>query len=242
MPSRQEYEDIAAAIIQPYLSSPTDAWKGIYRLLLWYEQGVPHIVETSSLGKRAWRDRARRIELELANAYGCAPHEVLYKVDALMQHKLLRRLQRQNPLGMGFTVSLVILLRHFSNPQYKFLTEEEIGSRVFADIQDPPRRASDIVIVEGLQETAIISAKWSIRHDRLKDWLNECAFYKEHRTSLKFYVATNEFMSARLRLVADDACIDGVFHVNRELLLLANQQNGRLDPIKDLTALLAHFQ
>ena len=53
---------------------------------------------------------------------------------------------------------------------------------------------------------AVISAKWSMRHDRLSDITNECPVYKaahqriyrQSQTGLSYFVVTNEYDPSRL--------------------------------------------
>jgi hypothetical protein len=152
-------------------------------------------------------------------------------------------MQVQNPVGIGFTLSLTLLLKKFGAASgYDFHTEEAIGQRIFVGLKDAPRRASDIVVTKDSDEVAIISAKWSVRHDRLKDLLEECEYFRVVRAPLKFYVATNEYMPARLSKLLVNRCIENVFHVNRSLLVTVNNNDSRLASIRDLSDLLALFQ
>ena len=89
----------------------------------------------------------------------------------------------------------------------------------------------------------IISAKWSLRHDRLSDITNECPVYKasyqriyrtNERPELKYFVATNEFDPARLNKILDDSCVNGVVHVHKPAVTEVCQLDGRLDELIDL--------
>lgn len=242
MPSRTQICQIVESILQGY-ATPQEAWKGIYRALLWYEEGVPHIVEANSLRRGAWRQRAKQAEVELARAFRCAPNQVEKRLDQLMKHPSLQGFQRQNFLGIGFICAVGYLLRTWTPSRYTFLDEVLVGAQghVFQDIARPPRRAIDIVALVDSTEYAIVSVKWSIRHDRLRDLLDECRVYKDHRPKVKFLVVTNEFMPARLRRIIENPCVDQVFHVNRDLLLRVNEGNGRLIGLKDLSELPREF-
>jgi hypothetical protein len=60
--------------------------------------------------------------------------------------------------------------------------------------------------------------------------------------SLKFYVVTNEFDSARLQKVLAYPSIDGVFHVRRDLVWqVYGGVTGPLANLKDLTDFFALF-
>jgi len=93
----------------------------------------------------------------------------------------------------------------------------------------------------GSTEYAIVSTKWSIRHDRLRDLLDECRVYKDHRPTVKFLVVTNEFMPARLKRLIENPCIDKVFHVNQDLVKRVNNGDGRLSGLEDLSHLHREF-
>lgn len=227
--------------MQVYVSNLAEYWKGVYETLLWYTEEVPHIVEANSLREGAWRKRAQRVEGMLAKAFACSPEDVEGRLDQLMKQPNLQGEQRQNPLGIGFVCAVAGLLRYHC-PNYTFLDEAPVGTAVFKDVKHPPRRAIDIVALKGGKERAIISVKWSIRHDRLRDLLDECTVYKKHRPKLKFYVVTNEFMPARLRKLIEDPCVDEVFHVNREMVLEVNNGNSRLVGLKDFGDIIVEFR
>jgi len=57
-----------------------------------------------------------------------------------------------------------------------------------------------------------------------------------------YFVVTNEFGPARLKKVLDNQCKNGLFHVNRALLLKVHDGNGRLSGIEDLTDLFRYFE
>ena len=173
---------------------------------------------------------------------GCPAGEVQDQVGSLFRQKAFEGMQVQNPLGIGFTLSLALLLKRFCpSSGYDFHTEEAIGQDVCVGLKDAPRRASDIVVTRAGDEVAIISAKWSVRHDRLKDLLEECEYFRVVRPSVDFYVATNEYMPARLRKLLVNRCIEDTFHVNRSLLMLANGGNNRLAGVRDLSELFTRF-
>ena len=242
MPSRGEYETVARQVLAPHLTNTTTAWRGVYKLLLWFEHGVPHIIDGNRLTRGIWRARAEAVGAALAKEFDCAIRAVPNQVDLLLRNSIFKRPpQRQNPLGIGFVSSLLVLLEHFASPDYQFMPEEAIGKIVFRGIREAPRSAPDIVVVKGDTEIAVVSAKWSLRHDRLKDLKDECNYFKTLMGSLKFYAATNEYDPARLSKVLEDYRIDGLFHVNRGLVVDVAQVDGRLERLFDLSKLLRQF-
>ena len=92
MPTRQDYSRIVRRELKPYLDRPGNAWKGIYRLLMWYEHGVPHIIDADKLKQGPWRERAKLVEKT-----------------------------RQDPLGIGFVEALLFFLRLFAATAARFI-------------------------------------------------------------------------------------------------------------------------
>jgi hypothetical protein len=243
MPTRQEYAEVVRQALAPHLVDATTVWRGVYQLLMWFHQDVPHIMDGDKLARGAWRRRAEAVKVAIAAEFGCDPSEVVNKVDLLVKSPIFaKRPQRQNPLGIGFVASLFTALEHFSSQEYRFFPEEAIGDAVFRGIREAPRSAPDIVAVKNEVEVAVLSAKWSLRHDRLKDLKDECNYFKTLMGSLKFYAVTNEFDPARLNKVLEDYRIDGLFHVNRRLVVDVAQVDSRLQRLADLSDLLGLFR
>ena len=243
MPTRAEYEPVARGILSPHLTGPSSAWRGFYQLLLWFVHGVPHIYDGNMLRKGIWRERAKAVQESLAAEFQCRSEEVPDKVDLLIKSAIFDEPpQRNNPLGIGFVTALFLTLQHFSHTRYQFFSEEDIGEAVFKGIREAPRSRPDIVVVEDSAEIAVISAKWSLRNDRLKDLKDECNYFKTLTRRLKFYAVTNEFSASRLDKVLSDFHIDGTFHVNRRLVVDVAKVNGRLSRLRDLSDLIQLFQ
>src|SRR3990172_1012788 len=115
MPTRRDYSVIVRRELKPYLDQPGNAWKGIYRLLMWYEHGVPHIIDADKLKLGAWRERAKLVEKTLATSFGCKVPEIPAIVDRLVYSEIFSTPpQRQNPLGIGFVEALLYFLETFS--------------------------------------------------------------------------------------------------------------------------------
>lgn len=242
MPSRTQYEEFARRILTPHLQDPSVTWRGLYELLLWFTHDVPHIYDGNMLRRGKWRERAKAVQEALAAEFGCGPAEVADRVDRLVQGTLFDEPpQRNNPLGIGFVAALFIALGQFSSTKYQFFTEEAIGTVVFKGISEAPRSRPDIVVVDGGTEIAVISAKWSLRNDRLKDLKDECNYFKTLKGSLRFYAVTNEFSPSRLDKVLSDFRIDSTFHVNRRLVVDVAKVDGRMDRLRDLSELLGLF-
>ena len=235
MPTRQQIRQFVEEFLQRVVHSASEAWKGIYCLLLWFEEGLLHIVEVNALRTRSWREKSRKAAEWLANRMGCNVSALPEILDGLMRWEELRGFQRQNPLGIGFVYAVRFLLETFNPSSCRFLAEAVVGDQVFPRISHPPRRSVDIVAICNSTEKAIVSVKWSIRHDRMKDLFDECETYKREYPRLKFFTVTNEFMPARLTRLCENPCIDGVFHVCKELVEFVNSQTfARLRDLGDL--------
>jgi len=275
MPSRQ---NIVVDAIQVFTcaflpAQPTlqTAWLGIYQTLLWYEpvnwagfKALLHITEANNLRPsnprkaRAWTQpsewqlRAKAVERYMAEQMNCSSDAIEQRIDLLMKRPDYRDLQRQNPLGIAFTGLARHVLELFGNPAVEYELEVD-ANIVFPGITFPGRSSApsiDILVRRGGIPRAIISAKWSLRHDRMNDITNECPVYKAayqriYRgvdNALRFFVLTNEYSPSRLTKLLNDSCIDALVHVHKPAVTKICQLDNRLDTMLDLTELVAMSQ
>lgn len=244
------------------------AWLGIYQTLLWYEPvnwvgfvELPHIIDSDKLrpsrppgagawtAPNVWQQRALAITEYLAQQLQCPVAEVPNKVDLLMKLPLYRGMQRQNILGNGFVQLIAHVLETFGSSGAQYSTEVSAAT-IFPGVTVPGRSAApslDVLVSVGGIPRAVISVKWSLRHDRVGDITNECPVYKAaynriHRQTrsggLLYYVVTNEYDPARLGKMLSDSCVDGVVHVHRPAVVTVCGLNGRLGQLLDLTDLI----
>ncbi len=261
MPTRDETINTACRIFDTTLSevgdAPEHAFLGVYAALLWYTSAgrgrrkVPHIVNGNRLqppkrGSRptVWVQRARDFEAYLAEHLSCSVRELPGKVDLLMSEPEFSGLQRQNSLGIAFAGLVKHTLQRFGSEHLTYEIEAPADD-VYPGIAFPGRSrapAIDVLVRKSDYPRAVISIKWSLRHDRINDITNECPVYKQAaarlRQALNFYVVTNEFDPARLGKVLDDTCIDGLTHVHRPAVTVVCGGDGRLDEMLDLTGLI----
>lgn len=238
------------------------AWLGIYQTLLWYEpvnllgfDELLHIIDADKLRPassedawsrvKAWQSRAHSVHAYLAQRLGCPASEVKTCVDLLMKLPNYRRKQRQNPLGAAFVGLAEHVLSRFGS-QFVLYETEVKASSIFAGITFPGRSTTprmDILARRNGIPRAIISAKWSLRHDRVNDITNECPVYKAayqriYRqpglADLRYYVITNEYDPARLNKMLHDTCVDGVVHVHKPVVVEVCGLDGRLAQMMDL--------
>lgn len=211
--------------------SLAEAALGIYQVLMWYdgEAHVLHVNESNELLKKAWAARAKLAEDYLATQLGVAPAALPQYVDRMMRLPRWTKpsggpMQRQNPLGNGLRILIAEALQRWGNPSLDYLQEED-ARRWFPGISMPGRSETpkiDVLIVKQGKPRAVVSSKWSIRHDRISDPTNECTSYKaaaiQHQiTNLQFFVISNEFSASRLEKVLRQPCVDGLVHVHTPL-------------------------
>lgn len=211
------------------LPNLAEAALGIYQTLLWYDgpTGVLHINESNELKKTPWATRAGLAEDYLATQLGVPQSALPGMVDRMMRLPRWQGMQRQNPLGNGLRTLAAEVLQRWGGKQLG-IEQEQDASQWFPGIQMPGRSTTpkiDVLALKGKRPRAVISCKWSIRHDRISDPTNECTQYKSAAiqqgipmAQFEYYVLTNEFSPARLEKVLNQPCVDGLIHVHEPLL------------------------
>jgi hypothetical protein len=231
MPSASDRDLVSAefdASVYPSgAASLVEAALGIYQVLLWYDDSahVLHINESNELKRKAWATRAGLAEEYLATQLGVPAAQLPQLMDRMMRLSRWTGVQRQNPLGNGLRTLIAEVLRRWGSPALEYFQEAD-ATRWFPGITLPGRSTApkiDVLAVKGGDPRAVISCKWSIRHDRISDPTNECTSYKaaaiqRQITDLEYHVVSNEFSPARLNKVLDQPCVDGLVHVHTPLL------------------------
>lgn len=268
MPTREQTIADAIRVFEsadyPSGLSKESAWMGVYQALLWCEpvnwlgiSELPHIIDAdklrpSSPAKRRswtnvsiWQKRAQAVGVYLAEQLGCTADDLPSKTDLLMRLPQYEGMQRQNTLGIAFSGVIRHILEKLGSSEISYETEVE-ATRIFPGITLPGRSAApriDVLATGNGIPRAIISAKWSVRHDRLNDITNECPIYKAayeriyrgaSRRGLPYYVITNEYDPARLNKMLSDTCVDSVVHVHKPAVTGVCGMDGRLVHLVDL--------
>jgi hypothetical protein len=265
MPTREQTVADAIQIFEnadyPSGLSAATVWLGIYQTLLWYEpvnwlefSDLPHIIDADKLrpskkrtwtSPNVWQRRAQTLSIFLAKELGCSVDSVLRKTDLLMKQPDYEGMQRQNTLGIAFAGLVKHVLEKFGSVAVSYEAEVEAAT-IFAGITFPGRSSTpriDLLAKCSNIPRVIVSAKWSVRHDRLSDITNECPVYKAayeriyrqaRRDHLLYYVVTNEYDPSRLNKMLDDTCVDGVVHVHKAAVLEVCRLDGRLARLMDL--------
>lgn len=213
-----------------------DAWKIIYELLLWCVtvkgENIPHIVEVNELNRsRIWFERAIHARSYISQELGVKDSDLCAVIDMLIKGLKLTNKQRQNYLGKGFSASLKILLKILLNIDSK----KELSYSSIKGLEDIGRGKVDLALPPPNYQV-LVSTKWSLRHDRLRDLINEATECKRKRPDIIFLVVTNEYQKARLSRVIECEYVDAVYHVHKPLLIALG-----LDPPNSLKDLVDFF-
>jgi len=242
MPTREEIMAFVRQMLEEWAVDIGTIWLCVYRLFLDYVHGVPRITDSNRLRKGVWRDRAKQVEASLAANLHCEPTVVEDYLDVLMTRVYPPGTQKMNPIGIAFACAVVYLMQRFATGEYDWQMEARIGRDVFPGLKDFRRRAVDIVAFHGTKPYAVVSSKWGIRHDRVRDPQEEADTFKSQVPSLKFFVVTNEFDGARLDKVLRYPAIDGVFHIRRDLVWQAHGgMTEQLSNLRDVTEMFKLF-
>jgi hypothetical protein len=242
MPTREEIMTFVRQLFDRWIRTADDSWIALYRLLLDYIHGVPRITDSNRLKRGIWRERAEQVEKVLTTNIQCKNRELEKHVDVFIRKLYQPGIQRMNPIGIAFACAVVYLIQRFSTGKYEWKLEAKIGTEVFPNLTGFRRKSVDIVALHHGVPFAIISSKWGMRHDRIRDPQEEADTYKRELPSLKFFIVTNEFDSARLQKVLTYPSIDGVFHVRRDLVWQAyGGMTDELSNLKELTELFVLF-
>ena len=258
MPTRKQIAEIVKRQFDntPAGSLIETAWLAVYQVLLWHETFdsqtyLPHIIDADKLRPRKlglkpniWAERAANINSFLAQQLASKLDDVHSLCDLLMCSPEYKGRQRQNPLGIGFSELICHILRKFGSENIEYKTEYP-ARQLFPGVQLQSRSKNpsiDVLALKNGVPVAIITTKWSIRHDRLTDVIDESISYRSAamRCGLKVpvFFVTNEFDPARLDKVISNEYVEAVVHVCPKLLLDVCGLNGRLTQLKDLPHLV----
>jgi len=256
MPSRRTTRERAIELFQgadyPEGLDHSTAWLGIYQVLLWlvptqHHGTLPHIIEADKFRSESspWVSRSLCIRSHLCELLKCDEQTLRAKVDLLMQCPGYVGLQRQNPLGIASGELIAHVMSKFGDQALVIRTEVP-ATELFPGVQLQSRSRNprvDIVAFRSGRPVAIISTKWSVRHDRLVDIIDEAISYKTAavRTGREIpcFFVTNEFDPARLDKLIGAQVVDAVIHVHPDLFTKICGLNDRLLLMKNLGYLCA---
>lgn len=155
--------------------------------------------------------------------------------------------KRQNVLGEGFEDLLQILMISVAQlPAQRIIMRTRANKLPGFKSQSNRAReeAPDIAIVSDTHTHLLASVKWSIRHDRQKQFSDELNSYGElldQAQRPQYVIITNEYDPGRLQFICtiephQGFQVDQVYHINPELLLDVLADHDRIDAIRELVS------
>jgi hypothetical protein len=199
-----------------------DAWLAVARLLITCEifdsngwkpfHGSPVLMErnnykVSILGRRNQCLReADAVRDYLAEKLNTSPDNVCGTIGAFFRESKIRPLQPNNPRGHAFRSLVTRVLERFGDPALDLFEEvsphERFPGFSFSGRSKDPR--IDILATRNERPVAILSARWTYRHDRV-DMIDEAREYMpaaaRANPHIAFFGVTSEFGVARLKKV-----------------------------------------
>lgn len=205
---------------------------------------------------------------------GAALDEAIVEIERSAEYYFEMERKRQNVRGEGFEDALEYLFEKVSGVPRAQLKVRTRTTELPGFKLDPPLPKGrkkpkvpkpDIALLSPDNSLTrwIVTAKWSLRQDRLDQFGQEAAYYRDNRiqsSRIEFVFVTNEMDLARLRDVLDSTPdgggfhFDRVYHLNLELVeethgteafkkdLAVYRAEGRLLSLKDLLEhARAHF-
>jgi hypothetical protein len=253
-------------LIQDHGWGIDDAWLAITQLLVTCEifdsgtwrpfHGSPVLMErnnykVSQLGRRNQCLReADTVRDYVAQRLGVSPQSVCQHLGQFFLHPKIRVLQPNNPRGHAFRSLVARFLERFGDPELDIFEEVSPHQRFpgfsFSGRSKDPR--IDILATRGERPVAILSIRWTYRHDRV-DMIDEAREYmpaaKRANPNIAFFGITSEFVAARLKKVIAvtepmakrGAALTGLVHLNPYLCRELLNHNGELKHLWSLADL-----
>lgn len=172
---------------------------------------------------------ALEVRRRIAEELEVNPDGVCSELGLFFRHPEIKSLQPNNPRGHAFRSLVAETLATFGDPELD--VAEEVSPRELFPGFDFANRSKDaridIVVKRGPRPVALITTRWTYRHDRV-DIIDEARAYvpaaRELNRDCRFFGVTAEFGPARLRKViaqtspvTRNPAINRLVHLNPEL-------------------------
>ena len=157
------------------------------------------------------------------------PDGLCAELGRFLRHPEIADLQPNNPRGHAFRSLVAETLARFGDPELE-VSEEVSPYPLFPGFDFPTRSPDariDIAVQRGPRLVALISTRWTYRHDRV-EMIDEAMAYmpaaRGQNDDCRFFGVTAEFVTARLKKVIGEtspvmrnAAIKRLVHLNTEL-------------------------
>lgn len=189
---------------------------------------------------------AVKVKERIAEELGVGVASVCSELGVFFRHPDIGGLQPNNPRGHAFRSLVAETLARFGDSHLD--VAEEVSPRDLFPGFDFGNRSKDaridIVVKRGPRPVALITTRWTYRHDRV-DIIDEARAYvpaaRELNRDCRFFGVTAEFGPARLRKVIGqtspvmrNSAIDRLVHLNPELPGELLGRNGELQEMWSL--------
>lgn len=218
--------------------------------------GAPVLMESNNYKllrdnrPNAHLSEAFQVRRRIAEALGVSEMSVCEELGQFFLHPELNGLQPNNPRGHAFRSMVAETISHFGDPGLE-VVEESSPHELFPgfDFSNRSRKARiDIVVKRGPRPVALVTTRWTYRHDRV-DIIDEARAYmpaaRQVNGNCRFFGVTAEFGTARLKKVIDEtvpsapnAAIERLVHLNPELPGALIGKNGDLKMMWSLAQLV----
>ena len=172
---------------------------------------------------------ALQVKNRIAAELAIDPDRLCPEMGQFFRHQDIDGLQPNNPRGHAFRSLVAETLARFGDPALE--AGEEVSPHDLFPGYDFGNRSQDaridIVVKRGPRPVALITTRWTYRHDRV-DIIDEARAYMPAARNLnrncRFFAVTAEFGAARLKKVIGqtspairNSAIDRLVHLNPEL-------------------------
>ena len=172
---------------------------------------------------------AFRVKERIASELELDPGELCGNLGQFFRSPEIVGLQPNNPRGHALRSIVAETLARFGDPDLD-VVEEVSPHDLFpgSDLGNRSKAAKiDIVVQRGQRIVALVTTRWTYRHDRV-DIIDEALAYvppaRRQNNDCRFFGVTAEFMAARLKKVIDqtspvrrNAAISRLVHLNPDL-------------------------
>ncbi len=199
------------------------AWNFLYRYILLAQDGVPHIVESSELRKRAWKQRAEVVSDWLSlhlSASALQQNEVAERLGMIHRSQQSESRRGENQTGRALEDGLAYLIHKFTGV-HPLVRQSIRALRGYEIVAPGDVEQLDLVLLSRSDFRLFVSCLWTSRRDRVAADLYEAVFIHRRRPDVQTAVVTNEYQFSILNSLISSPDIDRVYHVCLDGLLEA---------------------
>lgn len=206
-----------------------NAWQHIYRLV-WSKNSdvdnLPEIKESNKLeDTHIWETRARRAEKYLNNQLGVnyqdSNFDLIFKSyvnenDIGLDSQKANNI-RGNVRGEGFEYVTQYVIKELCDVE-PLMKKDVSELQGYETAKSSSVTQPDLILFSEQDYSLLMSTKWTLRKDRLKQFLHEAEFYRKRRPDLNITMVTNDIDTNYLTDLIENEFIDRIYHIHKPLL------------------------